>query len=451
MTTLAEFMIVTGADNHPPMLEKSMYGFWSSHLELYTKNKENGRMILNSVKNGPLIWPTVEENGVTRMKKYEELSVVEKLQADCDLKATNIVLQGLPPDVYALVTHHKVAKEIWDRVKLLMQGTTLSRQEQECKLYDEFDKFTYVKGESLYHHPTPSVPQKACLTTPSTQQPLAEFPQLESGLATPVFLPGDDLIACLNKAMAFMSTGEGRMARQCTQPKRPRNSTWFKEKMLLVEAQELGQVLDEEQLAFLADPRMPDGQAIQTTIPHNAAFQTDDLDAYDSYCNDLSSAKAVLMANLSSYGSDVLSEITSDSNIIPYSQYLHETQNAVVQDSNSSAQQDYVIISMFEQMSNHVTNWDKANKENKSVNESLTAEFERYKERVKMFEQRLDVELSRRKKLIDSQMDDMIQEKNEKFAAFEQEIDTLKQTLSKHVKEKESLLTTFTIFKKETK
>ncbi|GKF87792.1 retrovirus-related pol polyprotein from transposon TNT 1-94, partial [Tanacetum coccineum] len=59
--------------------------------------------------------------------------------------------------------------------------------------------------------------------------------------------------------------GEGRMARQCTQPKRPRNSTWFKEKMLLVEAQESGQVLDEEQLAFLADPRMRESQAIHTT------------------------------------------------------------------------------------------------------------------------------------------------------------------------------------------
>ncbi|GKG16114.1 hypothetical protein Tco_0358437, partial [Tanacetum coccineum] len=52
-------------------------------------------------------------------KKYEELSVTKKLQADCDLKATNIILQGLPSDVYAIVNHHKVAKEIWDKVKLL--------------------------------------------------------------------------------------------------------------------------------------------------------------------------------------------------------------------------------------------------------------------------------------------------------------------------------------------
>ncbi|GKG03028.1 hypothetical protein Tco_0310664, partial [Tanacetum coccineum] len=88
-------------------------------------------MILNSLQNGSLFWPTVEENGTTRTKKYEELSVAEKLQANCNLKATNIVLQGLPPDVYSIVNHHKVVKDIWDRVKLLIQGTKLSLQEKE--------------------------------------------------------------------------------------------------------------------------------------------------------------------------------------------------------------------------------------------------------------------------------------------------------------------------------
>ncbi|GJV45465.1 putative reverse transcriptase domain-containing protein [Tanacetum coccineum] len=110
MTTLAEFMIIAGADNRPPMLEKYLYDSWKIHMEFYMENKENGRMILDSVQN-----------------------------------ATNIVLQGLPLDVYAIVNHHKVAKEMWDRVKLLMQGTKLSLQEKECKLYDELDKFSFVK------------------------------------------------------------------------------------------------------------------------------------------------------------------------------------------------------------------------------------------------------------------------------------------------------------------
>ncbi|GJT44371.1 hypothetical protein Tco_0953086 [Tanacetum coccineum] len=59
----------------------------------------------------------------------------------------NIILQGLPPEVYALVSNHKVAKELWERIKLLMQETSLTKQERECKLYDEFDKFAYKKGK----------------------------------------------------------------------------------------------------------------------------------------------------------------------------------------------------------------------------------------------------------------------------------------------------------------
>ncbi|GJV13913.1 hypothetical protein Tco_1355454 [Tanacetum coccineum] len=154
------------------------------------------------------------------------------------------------------------------------------------------------------------------------------------------------------------------MARQCTQPKRPRNAAWYKEKAMLVEAQKAGQILYEEQLAFLADPRVLDRQAVQTIIPNNAAFQTKDLDTYDSDCDDISNAQAVLMANISNYGSDVISkdfeqppgvdfidnEIHSDSNIIPYSQYLQETQQEKVQDTHLHAQQDSMILSVIEQI-----------------------------------------------------------------------------------------------------
>ncbi|GJR13446.1 hypothetical protein Tco_0796098 [Tanacetum coccineum] len=149
MTTLADKVTLSGVDNRPPMLEKDMYDSWKSRMELYMMNRQHGRMILESVENGPLIWPTIEENGVTRPKKYSELSATEAIQADCDVKATNIILQGLPPEVYALVSNHRIAKELWERIQLLMQGTSLTKQERECKLYDEFDKFAYKKGETL--------------------------------------------------------------------------------------------------------------------------------------------------------------------------------------------------------------------------------------------------------------------------------------------------------------
>ncbi|GJU17660.1 integrase, catalytic region, zinc finger, CCHC-type containing protein [Tanacetum coccineum] len=228
------------------------------------------------------------------------------------------------------------------------------------------------------NHQTSSVPQIAYQSPQVTTQPMTESPLMDSGFAVPIFSPGDDPIACLNKAMAFLTAvassrfpstnnqlrtssnprnhatiqdgratvqqvqgrqgqsypgtgyksnatssggnnasgqakvvkcyncqGKGHTTRQCTQPKRPRNATWYKDKAMLAEAQEAGQILDEEQVAFLADSGVPDGQAVQTIIPNNAAFQTEDLDTYDSDCDDISNAKAVLMANISNYDSEL--------------------------------------------------------------------------------------------------------------------------------------------------
>ncbi|GKC83669.1 hypothetical protein Tco_1139386 [Tanacetum coccineum] len=88
------------------------------------QNIELERMILESVENSLLIWSTIEENDVTRTKKYVELSATKKIQADYDMKATNIILQGLLTNIYSLVNYHRVAKDLWERVQLLMQVNT---------------------------------------------------------------------------------------------------------------------------------------------------------------------------------------------------------------------------------------------------------------------------------------------------------------------------------------
>nr|GEY10516.1 hypothetical protein [Tanacetum cinerariifolium] len=162
------------------------------------------------------------------------------------------------------------------------------------------------------------------------------------------------------------------------------------DKVLLVQAQANDQILHENELAFLADPGITEAQATQTVITHNAAYQANDLDAYDSDCDDLHTTKVTLMANLSHYGSNALAEvhnhdnlnnnminqavqvmssfeqsnivnhleneITSDSNVIPYSQYVIESQQAVVQNSNFHAQQDALILSVIEQLKTQVVN-----------------------------------------------------------------------------------------------
>nr|GEW76855.1 hypothetical protein [Tanacetum cinerariifolium] len=339
-------------------------------MEFYMENRENGRMILDSVQNGPLVWPTVvQEDGTTRKKTHAELSATEKLQADCDCKATNIVLQGLPPDVLPLewskfVTDVKLARDLhttnYDQLysyleqheihaneTRLMRGryqdplayvANYHQSPSQLKNYHsqynptQFPQQTYMvpqvhspqpyspmypsphlsqpqinhssvlPSQQYQSHQTSSVPPIAYNSPQYLTQPLTEIPQMDSGLAVPVFNQGDDPIACLNKEMAFLTpvassrfpstnnqlltssnprnhatiqddrvtvqqvqgrqgqsyastgyTGEGHLARQCTQP-----TAWLKKKAMLAKAHEAGQILDEEQLAFLADPGIPD-------------------------------------------------------------------------------------------------------------------------------------------------------------------------------------------------
>nr|GEV22969.1 hypothetical protein [Tanacetum cinerariifolium] len=223
----------SGADNRPPMLEKDMYDSWKSRMELYMLNRQHGRMILESIKNGHLLWPTVKEDGVTRLNKYSELSATEAIQADCYVKATNIIFQGLPSEVYALVSTHKDDDPI-DAINHMMSFLTAvvtSRQN------------SVTAGSSRPH-------------------------ALGSG---------------------------GASGKQ-------------KDKVLLVQAHANGKVLQEEELEFLADPGREETSRNQYVVTGNAAYQADDLDAYDSDCDELNLAKITLMVNLSHYRFDNLAE-----------------------------------------------------------------------------------------------------------------------------------------------
>nr|GFC15057.1 hypothetical protein [Tanacetum cinerariifolium] len=166
------------------------------------------------------------------LKKYSELSAAEAIQVDCDVKATNIILQGLPPEVYALVSTHKVAKELWECIQMLMQGTSLTKQERECKLQNF----------------------------------------VSAGSSRPFTSDKEELR--VNKGLSRVITAKAK----------------------------------EEELEFLADPGIPESSSHQMVITNNAAYQADDLDAYDSDCDEINSAKIALMANLSHYGLDNLAE-----------------------------------------------------------------------------------------------------------------------------------------------
>ncbi|GJT86453.1 hypothetical protein Tco_1068170 [Tanacetum coccineum] len=133
MSTMVENVIAAGADNRPPMLEKSQYNSWQSHMKLYIRGKEHGKDLLDSVLHGSFKYGTVvvpdtsTTSESTRQRTYDDLTDKEKIREE-------------------------YAKEIWDKVKLLIEGTELTLQEREAKLYNEFDRFTSKKGESIHSY-----------------------------------------------------------------------------------------------------------------------------------------------------------------------------------------------------------------------------------------------------------------------------------------------------------
>nr|GEW87290.1 hypothetical protein [Tanacetum cinerariifolium] len=431
MTTLPEHIIVAGAENRPPMLEKSMYDSWASYIRLIFKRKKHGRMMFDSIDNGPL----------TRPMKYSELTKAQQLQDDCDVQATNIILHIIPPDVYALVNHQEAGKDIWDRVKLLMKGTELSYQERECILYNLFDKFAYVQGETLYldplalvansptlynlsqspqhsgssmypppqqftlvyaspihhqYHHTPVNPQQHSaslepfISPPVTQHSQADFPLLDSGFAVLTFQQGEYPIECINKAMhSYLLWYQGFHLQTINserlpipgimQPFKMAESQFnkFKEEnlrdLLALETEELPQLQEEiMQLTEDLDAYDSDCDDLSSAIAilmanllscdSDVLFETEDFDAYDSDCDDLSSAIAILMANLLSCDSDVLFEVPySDSSLNDIINRDVNKKIAVIQDSNSSAPNDLLVLSLVEQMTGHVAHLDKEN------------------------------------------------------------------------------------------
>ncbi|GJZ41262.1 hypothetical protein Tco_0588148 [Tanacetum coccineum] len=274
MSTTTDNVISAGSDNLPPMIYKSQYNSWQSRMLLYIK--------------------------------------------------------GLPPDIYYLVNHHIVAKEIWDIVKLLIEGSELSLQERESKLYDDFDRITSERGETIH-----------------------SYYLRDNAIRTGVIQNTGNAIANQSKVIRCYKCRDG-------------------------------------------------------------------IDAFDSDVDEAPTESATFMENLFDYGSDVLSEmqyseqpvinddssieITSDSNVISYDQYLKESENEVVQSTASPDQQNAMRFTLTD-----------------------------------------------REKYIDGQMRGVIVDRNAKFSDFQNQIQKLELELSANIDNQKNLLTTVDVLKKETK
>nr|GFA25628.1 hypothetical protein [Tanacetum cinerariifolium] len=243
--------------------------------------------------------------------------------------------------------------------------------------------------------------------------------------------------------------GIGHIARNCTQPKHPQNSDYFKDKMLLMQAQENGVALDEEQLLFLAD----------------------NCDAFDSDVDEAPTAQTMFMVNLSSadpvydeagpsYDLDILSEVhdhdhyqdaicehhdehemhnnvqlnhivdshadyTSDSNMIPYDQYVNDNAMPGVHSNVSSIPNDAYMMIYNDMYEPHAKSVSKPSR-NTVVDNSLTAELATYKEQVELYERQARFELTKREQKLNEQLRIVISDRNFNEETLKKELHSVK-------------------------
>ncbi|GJX62884.1 retrovirus-related pol polyprotein from transposon TNT 1-94 [Tanacetum coccineum] len=627
MANLLEDIQCSGSDTRPPMLNRTDFASWQQRVRLYCRGKENGVNILKSIDEGPFQMGTFRE---TLAEGTED-----KERYNADIQATNILLQGLPKDIYFLINHYTDAKDIWDNVKMLLEGSELTKEDRESQLYNDLEHFRQNKGETIHdyyvrfaklindmwnikmtisrmqlnskfvnnmlpkwgrfvtsvklnrglrdpnydqlyaylkQHEAHANENKMMLdrftqytvdplalmsnvshqqhysqsstTPPSTYVPrhFVDNTQLDLGLSST-----DNLIENLTNTLALLTqsyktylpqtnnqlrtssntrnqatvqdgrvvvqnvqgrqnrgqgnnargggaagyggaqnrvgnanpgqarqikcyncNGIGHIARNCTQPKRPQNSEYFKDKMLLMQAQENGVALDEEQLLFLAggqdnaiDEDVDEQPVQDLALNVDNVFQADDCDAFDSDVDEAPTAQTMFMANLSSadpvydeagpsYDSDILSEVhdhdhyqdavcehheehemhddvqptyvvdshadyASDSNMIPYDQFVKDNAVPVVQSNVSYVPNDaYMMIfnDMHEPHAQSVSNTT----QNTVVD----------KEQVELYERRAMFELTEREQKIDEQLRIVITDRNIKEENLERELHSVK-------------------------
>ncbi|GKE03094.1 retrovirus-related pol polyprotein from transposon TNT 1-94, partial [Tanacetum coccineum] len=257
----------------------------------------------------------------------------------------------------------------------------------------------------------------------------------------------------------YSCNGIGHIARNCTQSKRPQNSKYFKDKILLMQAQENRVALDEEQLLFIAggqdnavDEDVDEQPVQDLALNVDNVFQADDCDAFDFDVDEAPTAQTMFMANLSSadhvydkvgssYDSDILSK---------YDQYLKDNAVPVVQSNVSSVPNDaYMMIlnDIYEPYTQCVF----VTTQNNVVDNSLTAELATYKEQVELYERQAKFELTEREQKINEQLRIVIADRNLKEENLKRELHSVKLQLTSTINHNKSMKEEVTSLKKDFK
>ncbi|GJS85034.1 integrase, catalytic region, zinc finger, CCHC-type containing protein, partial [Tanacetum coccineum] len=451
-----------GSDTRPPMLDRTDFESWQQRIRLYCLGKDNGEKNMKSIKEGPFQMGTVldvvtrgtegaVQQGQVRARVLNDLSAEEKESYKADIRATNILLQGSSStenlieslsNTLALLTQS--TGKLWFKMSVLRVVVQDVRGRYNANNQGKPFQRNNARGNVVAGNVGGQ--NRGGIINPGPAKP----------------------IKCYN------CNGLGHIARECPRPKRLQDSDYFKDKMLLMQAQENGAVLDEEQSLFLAgeqiinfDEDVDNSSKNDLALNMDHIFKADECDAFDSDVDEGPTTQTMFMTNLTSedriydeagpsydsntpyevqdhdtfvnhldeyhevhemqtdeqhnYVVDSDADYTSNSNIIPYDQYVEDNEDHVVQRNVSSVRND-ALISILDEMHEQGVQSRLANKPDMIINDSVTSELARYKELVGEYEKQTKFELTDRERKIDEQVRIIISDRNRKETSLKSEL-----------------------------
>nr|GEW73951.1 retrovirus-related Pol polyprotein from transposon TNT 1-94 [Tanacetum cinerariifolium] len=325
-----DYIQCAGSDTRPPMLDRTDFASWQQRIRLYCRGKENRVNILKSIDEGPYQMGTVREPlaegteraphlGPERPRVYSDMSPKEKDRYNANIQATNILIQRLPKDIYTLINHYTDAKDI--------EHFRITKEDRELQLYDDFEHFRQHNGETIHDY-------------------YVRFAKLINDMRN------------IKMTMSRMRLNSKAHSKEL-------HTTEASIELRILQRQDVADAGSRERGNF-----------------GRRADIADDCDAFDSDVDEAPTAQTMFMANMSSadpvtdeagplYDSDILSEVqdhdhyqdavcahheehamhdnvqlnhdvdshadhTSDSNMIPYDQYVKDNAVPVVQSNVSS-------------------------------------------------------------------------------------------------------------------
>ncbi|GKC65596.1 retrovirus-related pol polyprotein from transposon TNT 1-94 [Tanacetum coccineum] len=556
MANLSEDIQCAGSDTRPPMLDRTDFASWQQRIRLYCRGKENGVNILKSIDEGPfqmgifretlaegtegaLEWgrfvTAVKLNRGLRDSNYDQLYAYLK-QHEAHANENKMLLDRFTQhtvDPLALISN--VAPQQYNSQSSTNPSSTYvpphfadnsqldSGLSPTDNLIENLTNTLALLTQSYKTYLPQTNNQLRTSSNPRNQATVQDGRVVVQnvqgrqnrgqgnnarGAGTAGYGGAQNRVGNANPGQArqvkcYNCNGIGHIARNCTQPKRPQNSEYFKDKMLLMQAQENGVALDEEQLLFLAggqdnavDEDVDEQPVQDLALNVDNVFQADDCDAFDSDVDEAPTAQTMFMANLSSadpiydkvgpsYDSNILSEVhnhdqyqdtvcehheehemhddvqpnyivdshadyTSDSNMIPYDQYVKDNAVPVVQSNVSSIPNDAYMMIYNDMYEPHAQSVSKTTR-NTVVDNSLTAELATYKEQVELYERRARFELTEREQKIDEQLRIVITDRNIKEENLKKELHSVKLQLASTINHNKSMVEEVTSLKKDFK